>query len=303
MNAPRATVSPRVVVVTRPTELESLLARHGTREQVRFFLGQRGRTLAEVEAAHAKREAALQVVSAALPLRWRRSRIDRADLSRFVFGPEDIVVVVGQDGLVANAAKYLDGQLVLGLNPDPQQYDGVLVPHPPQAAGDLLRAAAAGRCRLESRTMVQAELDDGQTLLALNEIFVGQRTHQSARYRIEWAGTEESQSSSGLIVTTGTGATGWARSIARQRAGPVALPKPTERALVFFVREPFPSRATTTRIEQGKLGEKDKLFLRSEMSDLGTIFGDGIEDDHLDFGWGMRLQIGLGEKRLHLIAA
>src|SRR4029077_19274131 len=97
-----ATVSPRAVVVTRPSELEALLVRHGTREQARFFIDRRGQTLGPIEARHARREQALQIVSASVPLRWRRSRIDRADLSRFVFGPEDVVVVVGEDGLVAN---------------------------------------------------------------------------------------------------------------------------------------------------------------------------------------------------------
>jgi hypothetical protein len=39
--------------------------------------------------------------------------------------------------------------------------------------------------------MVQAELDDGQRLLALNEIFVGHRTHQSARYRLGFGRASE----------------------------------------------------------------------------------------------------------------
>ena len=228
MKTGSSTVSPRAVVVTRPTEYEALLARHATREQARFFLEQRGRTLPEVEERHARREAALQTVSSALPMRWRRSRVDRSDLDRFVFGPEDLVVVVGQDGLVANVAKYLAGQLVLGINPDRDLFDGVLVPHDPSAAAKLLGAAVEDRVKVEARTMVEAKLDDSQHLVALNEIFVGHRTHQSARYRIRWHDAEETQSSSGLIVSTGTGSTGWARSVARQKSPSFELPRPTE---------------------------------------------------------------------------
>ncbi|HXU06686.1 MAG TPA: hypothetical protein VN903_37275 [Polyangia bacterium] len=295
------TVSPRAVVVTRPTELEALLARHGTREQARFFIEQRGRKLPEVEERHQRRERALAVVSAALPLRWRRAHIDRADLSRFVFGPEDLIIVVGQDGLVANVAKYLSGQAVLGVNPDRDLYDGILVRHEPEAARDLL-ANSAGRWRTEMRTMVQATTDDGQRVLALNEIFVGHRTHQSARYRIRVGDSEETQSSSGVIVASGTGATGWARSIARQKGDPPRLPSPTDGRLAFFVREPFPSHATGTSIEQGTLGERDVLRICSEMNELGTVFGDGIEDDRIDLAWGMRLDIGVAPDRLNLIA-
>jgi len=295
------TVSPRAVVVTRPTEYEALLARHATREQARFFLEQRGRSLPEVAARHASREAALQAVSSGVPMRWRRTRIDRADLDRFLFGPEDVVVVVGQDGLVANVAKYLSGQPVLGVNPDRDLFDGVLVRHDAAAAGKLLVAAAEDRVTLESRTMVEARLDDGQHLLALNEIFVGHRTHQSARYRIRFHDAEETQSSSGLIVSTGTGATGWARSIARLKRRDFKLPHPTESRLAFFVREPFPSRTTRTTIVEGTLADDDAVVVSSEMNELGTVFGDGIETDRLDFGWGMRLTVGIAPKRLNLI--
>ena len=296
-------VAPRAVVVTRPTEYEALLARHGTREQARYFLAQRGRRLDELGERHRRREAALGAVSTAIPARWRRARIERSDLSRFVFGPEDVVVVVGQDGLVANVAKYLRGQRVVGVNPDPRSHDGVLASHPAEAVADLLPGAASGAARVEVRTMVAARLDDGQRLLALNEIFIGHRTHQSARYRVEFAGGDEAQSSSGVIVATGTGATGWARSIARQRAEAVPLPSPTERRLAFFVREPFPSVSTGTSLEGGTVAEGATLALRSEMDERGTIFGDGIEDDRLEFGWGLRVEVGVASERLHLVRA
>lgn len=296
------TVAPRVVVVTRATEYHSLLVRHGTREQARFFLESRGRRIEEIADRHARQEAALGAVSSAIPLRWRRAHLDRADLSRFVFGPEDVVVAVGQDGLVANVAKYLEGQQVIGVNPDPTRYDGILVPHAPAAVAELLPAAAAGRARVERRVMAVARLDDGQQLLALNEIFIGHRSHQSARYRLTFGDRSEAHSSSGLIVTTGTGATGWARSIERQRRTGLGLPGPEDAALAFFVREPFPSVATGTDLEHGLLHEGRDIVIVSEMNEGGTVFADGIEDDRLEFTWGMRLSVSLAERALHLVA-
>jgi NAD kinase len=292
---------PRAVVVTRPSELQLLVARHGTRDQAKFFLASRGRDIAEVEERAGKQDAALAAVLGRIPMRWRRARIDRADLNRFVFGPEDVVIAVGQDGLVANVAKYLSGQPVVGINPDPTRYDGVLVPHPPAAAGDLLPLVAAGRCRVQERVMALAALDDGQRLLALNEVFVGHRSHQSARYRLRFEKAEEAHSSSGLIVTTGTGATGWARSIERQRRAPSKLPRPEDPFLSFFVREPFPSVATGTSLEQGLLRAEQQLEIVSEMNEGGVVFGDGIEDDRLDFAWGLRLQVGVARERLRLV--
>jgi len=294
---------PRVVLVTRATDYELLLARHGTREQARFFLETRGQSLDEVAARHQLLGEALQQVSQAVPVKWRRSRIDRADLSRFVFEPSDLVVAIGQDGLVANVAKYLTEQPVIGLNPDPARYEGLLVRHAPQHAAELLAATAAGRSEVQERTMVEARLDDGQRLLALNEVFVGHTTHQSARYRISWAGREERHSSSGLIVSTGTGASGWTRSIHDQRHLELALPAPCDRRLAFFVREPFPSPSTGSSVDNGLIMERQALEVVSEMNDAGTLFGDGIEDDRIAFAWGMRAKIAIASERLRLVAA
>jgi len=50
------TLVPRSVLVERPTEFRDLLARHGTREQARFFLAQRGRPIDDVEERHLRYE-------------------------------------------------------------------------------------------------------------------------------------------------------------------------------------------------------------------------------------------------------
>ncbi|MCI0343644.1 MAG: hypothetical protein L0216_21270 [Planctomycetales bacterium] len=298
---PSQSKTPRVVIVTRKTEYEQLLERHATQQQAQFFLQGRQQNLSDVEARHRRFEAALRGVLQAVPAEWRRARVDRGDLDRFLFEPEDLVVAVGQDGLVANAAKYLAGQTVIGLNPDPERYEGVLVPHPPGAAGDLLATVVAGRAACEARTMVEAELDDGQRILALNEVFVGHRTHQSARYVVSLGDRSERQSSSGLIVATGTGATGWARSIHRERKGEVRLPRPADRRLAFFVREAWPSVATGTTLTEGLLGEGEALGVTSEMNEDGVIFGDGIEGDRLEFLWGRRVAVRVAPSSLNLM--
>src|SRR5262249_55935491 len=155
-----------------------------------------------------------------------------------------VVIAVGQDGLVANVAKYLHGQPVIGVNPSPRHYEGVLVRHPAPAIGDLLALFARRQLVCEERTMVEARLGNGQTLVALNEIYVGHRTHQSARYRIAFGPRSERQSSSGLIVATGTGASGWAKSVSALRKSAPPLPRPQDAQLVFLVREAWASVAT-----------------------------------------------------------
>lgn len=292
---------PRVVIVTRPTELQALVAHHGTREQAAFYLQHQGQSIEELELRHRRFETALQTISAGIPIAWRRARIERADLAQFVFEPADVIVAVGQDGLVANVAKYLDEQPVIGVNPDPATYDGVLVPHAPRAAVALLPHVVEGRFQYEARTLVEAQLDDGQRLIALNEIFVGQITHQSARYRMIHGKVEERQSSSGIVVATGTGGTGWARSIHDERRDPIDLPRPTEPRLAYFVREAWPGLGYGTSLTQGVVEKSRDLLIFSEMNSGGVAFGDGIEEDRIAFNWGSLLKIGLAEKRLNLV--
>jgi NAD kinase len=295
-----STLTPRAVFVTRETDFEMLLARHATREQARFFLETRGQQLSQVEAQHERMQAVLRTARASVPAEWRHAFVKRQDLDRFLFSADDLIVIVGQDGLVANVAKYLTGQPVIGVNPLPDVYDGVLVRLPVGQLETILTATVAGEIGVEQRTMATAVLDQGETILALNEIFVGHRSHQSARYTLSVGDRSEYQSSSGVIAATGTGRTGWARSIIESIHVPIEL-EPTEPALAFLVREPFPSIATGTEIRAGKL-TADPLHVISKMNEGGVIFADGVEQDFLEFNWGRQVSISKADRTLRLVA-
>ncbi|MEU6705899.1 hypothetical protein [Streptomyces wuyuanensis] len=325
-------LAPRAVIVHRTTEYEELLARHGTHGQAEFFLSSRGRSIREVAERHGRGVRALAAVSAAVPPQWRRARVERADLDRFLFAPEDVVVVAGQDGLVANTAKYLAGQPVVGIDTDPGRNAGVLVRHRPGETGRLLRAAVARGAAVDELTMVEAVADDTQRLVALNEIYLGRPDHQTSRYRLDldgpstpaatgWKGPAgaaagggsdggdgsaeggggEVQASSGVLVGTGTGATGWLRSLWRERGGSRPLPAPAEARLLWFVREAWPSPATGTSLVEGDLTAGRRLRLTVE-SDRLVAFGDGMESDALELTWGQSVRVGVSDTSLRLLA-
>jgi hypothetical protein len=146
-------------------------------------------------------------------------------------------------------------------------------------------------------------MPDGQRLVALNEVYLGHRTHQSSRYVLSHGDASERHSSSGIVIATGTGATGWARSIHTSRKTEAPLPAPTSEDLVFFVREAFPSVKTGISLVDGIVPRGGLLHVASEMNDGGVVFGDGIEDDHLDFPFGQTVDVRAAADRLCLMAA
>jgi hypothetical protein len=308
----------RIVVVTRKTALEDLVERFNNRDQARFYIEHMGGRFDEYQAAHDAYHQAIAFLRQAIPSRLRSQWIDRSFLPTFDFFLTNAVVVLGQDGLVVNTAKYLAGQLVVALNPDPARIDGVLLPFSYLDACRAIDRALGGKGKVwREIAMAQATLNDGQSLLAVNDLFIGQKTHTSARYRIQFDGREEDQSSSGIIVSTGAGSTGWYRSILTGAAGIVAARTSDSkqvravregyrfdweaRHLVFSVREPFISKTSGAEIVHGTITRDRLLELVSHMPQNGVIFSDGIEEDRLEFNSGAVATIGLADRTLRLV--
>jgi NAD kinase len=297
----------KVVLVTRRTRLDELLARHQTLSQARYFVERLGADFNDYQAEHESYAAARLTVLEALERHGRYQAVDRSLLPNFLFAPDDVVVALGQDGVVANTIKYLDGHPLVGVNPDPARHDGLLLPFQPMDLQRVLPEVLADRRDAKSITLAEARLTDGQALLAVNDFFVGPRSHTSARYRIAFGGRVEVQSSSGVIVSTGLGSTAWMKSIvtgslavAQAFGSPPASPyEPLpwdSPALRFAVREPFPSRSSQAALVFGTIPGGAALSVLSMMGGNGVIFSDGIEADCLEFNSGVEARFAVATR-------
>ncbi len=305
----------QIVVITQKTALEELIERYNTREQARFYLEHAGAEFEPYQSAHDAYVASLNQIREAL--RGVRSQfVERSFLPNFVFGDSDLVAVLGRDGLVVNTAKYLNGQLLIGFNPDPQRIDGVLVRCPVSQANTLFRQTLSGQSATREITMARAVLTDGQTLYAVNDLFIGQRTQLSAYYRVNWRGQQEDHCSCGIIVSTGAGSTGWLRGILAGAAGIVQALAPQADLesvrqgyafdweadyLMFNVREPFVTKVTQADIVFGQIVQGEEMVVTSHMPHHGVIFSDGIEADYLEFNSGRIAHIGVADKKVRLV--
>jgi NAD kinase len=286
----------KLVIVTRQTRLEELLVRFNTRGQARFYITHAGADFTDYEREHDAYHRSLDRLRRDLDLGCPRQYLDRRMVSTYSFQKGDVVIAMGQDGLVANVGKYAAGCPVVGVNPDPARFDGILLPFQAHEARQAVEAIAAGRSCFRRVTLAEAVLGDGQRLLAFNDLFVGARSHVSARYTINAAGRSESQSSSGVLASTGAGSSGWMSSVFNMAAGialltggqigaPLRLEWEDPR-LLYAVREPFRSRHSEAKLVAGVLEPGSELRLESRMAANGVIFSDGMEDDFLAFNAG-----------------
>jgi len=300
----------KIVLVIRRTRLDELVTRFNTVSQARFYVEHLGADFRDYVAEHGTYQDAVLRAQSLLSRIGRLHVLDRSFLPSYIFGKDDTVVVLGQDGLVANTVKYLDGQRVVGVNPDPGRWDGVLLPFEVHDLGKVLPQLFAGRRALREVTMAKASLNNGQTLYAVNDLFIGVKSHVSARYLISIGGDQEQHSSSGIIVSTGLGPSGWFKSLitgavsiaarlaGRELTADVQQGFPWDADYLYFtVREPFPSKTSTARLCFGKITASQPLALVSQMADSGVIFSDGIEKDFVEFNSGTSATITVAEKK------
>ena len=294
----------RIVIVTKPTRLEEL-RRRWTDDLIAFDLERKGSSIEDYRTEHDTYYRAMQVVRRSLP-----STIPVAELSRdviatsdSVFRKNDLIIAVGPDGLFVNLAKYTTGQPILTVNPDSERIDGVLMKWEPKEVAGVVHAMFKDDFEVERVTLAKAETNDGQVLYAVNDFLVGRLDHVSARYSIKYGVRTERQSSSGVLISTGCGSSGWMKSVAcgaeavASGSSHEKIPfNRTERYLLFAVREPFPSHATGTSIIFGKIRSQSRFKLTSEMSEGGVIFSDGVTEHALEWSAGTTVTISVASE-------
>ncbi len=299
----------RFVLVTRKTRLQELIERFNTWPQAKFYLEHSNADVSDYLAEHDLYQKRLDEAERTLKPLGRLQKIERSFLPNYQFSAEDVVVIIGQDGLVANALKYLDGNPVIAINPDPDRWDGKLLPFEVGNLKDVALKTMADIADSKAITFVEARTNDGQVLLGVNDLFIGPKTHTSARYNIHWNGQTECHSSSGIIISTGFGSTGWFQSILAGAMGVYGADHHElangfaweSKSLHFAVREPFPSNTTGTELVFGSIDNDNPLELESLMPENGVMFSDGIQNDFIAFNSGCTAKVGISERVGRLI--
>ena len=266
----------KIVVVTRKTRLEGLVERFNSRAQAKFYLDHSGGDYADYEREDSTYRRAVDTVRRSLDLGLKVQVVERSLVPTMIFTGTDVIVPVGQDGLVANTAKYVGEQPIVAVNPDPERFDGILLRYSPAQTRAALVALLEGKAGERRVTLAEAALEDGQQLLAFNDLFIGARSHVSAM--------------AGAVAQFTGGRPG--RALRLDWEDP---------RLVFVVREPYVSRHSRAGTTAGLIEAGGELVLESQMPSGGVIFSDGVEADALEFNSGARVHIRASARRTHLV--
>ncbi len=301
----------KLVLVTRKTRLQELVERLNSRGQAKFYIEHAGGDFSDYEREDDAYRHALATLRKELNVGLKLHAVDRWLVPTCLFTKHDLIVTLGQDGLVANVAKYVGEQPVVAVNPQPERFDGILLPFVADQARAAVQRVLDGTATERRVTLAEVDLNDGQTLTAFNDFYIGQKTHFSSRYKITLRGQSEAQSSSGVIVSTGAGSTGWMSSVYHMAAGvstfaggtPGRMPKLDweDRRLLFAVREPFLSRHSKISIAAGLIESPRELVIESLMPQNGVIFGDGVESDFIEFTSGKVARIRAAKRQARLV--
>lgn len=298
------------IIVKNKTRLESLIERFNTKAQAKFYIERLGGNFEDYEKEHEMFHQSLNTLQIKLSRLMKNKTVERMYLPSFIFSENNLIVVIGQDGLVANTAKYAGNCPIVAVNPDKDRYDGVLLPFSTADFTAGVENVLSDRYKTRTVRFAEAKLNDGQRLLAFNDIYIGASSHISARYKISFNKKTEEHSSSGLIVSTQAGSTGWLSSVFNMAYGVAGMfesnlkpkkPKLKENELLFAVREPFQSKKTQTGITAGVIKTENRLTIESLMPSSGVIFSDGIETDFLNFNSGAIATIGIAKETAALV--
>jgi len=298
------------IIVKNKTRLESLVERFNTKAQAKFYIERLGGNFEDYEVEHETFHHSLVSLQTQLSKLIKNKTVERIYLPSFIFSEKNLIVVIGQDGLVANTAKYSKNCPIIAVNPDKDRYDGILLPFDTSNFRQGIENVMTNRYNAKTVRFAEAKMNDGQRLLAFNDLFIGISSHISARYKISYNNQMEEQSSSGLIVSTQAGSTGWLSSVFNMAYGVTGLfeknlkpkrPKLKDNELLFAVREPFQSVRTQIGITTGIIKSQQSLSIESLMPTNGVIFSDGVETDFLKFNSGAIATIGIAKETAKLV--
>ena len=239
----------------------------------RLFVG-RGRKalgwdIQRLQQAHTAHQRTLQMVVRTLTASGLAYRVIYRAMAHD-YTPYDLVISVGGDGTVLEAARGITRQLLLGINSDPGRSAGSFCRADARSFKRLLEAVLDGGARTQRLQRLQLILN-GEALRfsVLNDILVAHENPAAmSRYWISIDARQEEQRDSGLWISTAAGSTAAMRS-----PGGRILPRGSM-AIQYLTRELYRPSGVAYHLSGGVIPGHRTIAPRSLVRQ-GMVYLDG----------------------------
>lgn len=229
--------------------------------------------------------------------------IFRDELSTINMDDFDLVISLGGDNHFTFVAHQVFPKIILGLNSDPDTSVGALLGFSTESFENLVQNAWKS-ATIEEWSLIHTTLTypDGRvvhTFPSVSEISIRNNSPDLiSRYLIQFKDEIEEQKSSGLLLYTGAGSTGWVASCYPKKTGP--FPK-DQRYFQVYAREPRRKDKTYEHFRWIDFRVEDSVEVVSEMN--GGISIDSLAERYYLFPPGTKAEFTLGKTRLKVVIA
>jgi len=183
----------KVILVTRETRLEGLIARYHTAAQAKFYVEHLGAEFTDYQREHDAYLAAKRHAIETLEQWGRYQIVDRSFLpSSFSVRPTSWWRL--DRWARRHIMKYLDGHPADRVNPDSGRYDGVLLSVRCHPIWHCCCRCRGGQARVQERNDGESRPDGRTALYAVNDLFIGARSHTPRSTKIRTERNTQTQS-------------------------------------------------------------------------------------------------------------
>lgn len=229
---------------------------------------------------------------------------DASTVSYEALFPFQDVIALGGDGWVNNTSHFLTSQRMITINSDPEKSTGALSNFTVPSFKAKFHELEKGIFTVEYWTRLQAR-HNGEPIwpLALNDVCItANDPFDMSRYVIDYRGIQEEQKTTGVLVSTGTGSTGWHRNVHTTQQRESGIFSRDAQIAKFTVREVPAKPYADYQIVGGILEKGERLRLISYIDEM-RIGPDSYKNYFTMAGNGDEITVEISDSPLRMVTA
>ncbi len=282
----------KILIVPKITKVEWDLHRLGfTEDKLKEFYKKENLNVERIFESHKRQKENLERIK---NLIIGATIVNRDGLNKYIINNYDLIIAVGGDNHFQYVSHFLENTPILGINSDPSRSDGALMMVSSEELEKILPNILRDYFEIENWTRLKISIDNKEIdELAISEIFIGEeRRFNMSRNIIKVNGKSEEQKSSGLIIATGVGSTGWYNSACRYLFQEGDIFSKSLKEARFLLTEPHNGRLSSLKMTNGSIGEDEEIEIISLSDSSAYISIDSLKLIKLREGAKIKISIG-----------